>query len=193
MVLDSEDGEMSRRNDLLISLVEQHKHLVVHIKRAPYEVYVGRNSAGRPSDADPECPWGNPFSTNEAKHKLQTDIQTRTKQYLNWLLASPAMVTRVRAELPGQVLGCWCSPKYCHGWVLAALANCSARECEALCAPCMDREASGFDQIEGRSPYAAAVAHICADDGPSAKGGGKGKPREKGKGRGKGKGRKPSA
>merc|ERR1711920_823082 len=111
-------------------------HRVVHIRRAPYDVYVGRASAGRPSDADPDCPWGNPFSTNEAKLGEDSSLPLRTTKYLHWLLRNEDMVGKIRAELPGKVLGCWCTPKYCHGWVLAAVANCSSEDCELLCAAC---------------------------------------------------------
>eukprot|EP00930_Biecheleria_cincta_P003168 TRINITY_DN104100_c0_g1_i1.p1 TRINITY_DN104100_c0_g1~~TRINITY_DN104100_c0_g1_i1.p1 ORF type:complete len:239 (-),score=23.69 TRINITY_DN104100_c0_g1_i1:226-942(-) len=56
----SHDALLAASN-LLVSLVEQHKHRVVHIKRAQYDVYIGRASAGKPANADPDCPWGIPF------------------------------------------------------------------------------------------------------------------------------------
>jgi len=33
------------------------------------------------------------------------------------------MIERVKRELKGKVLGCWCHPKECHGDVLARIAN----------------------------------------------------------------------
>ena len=40
-----------------------------------------------------------------------------------WLLANPQLLERVRRELGGKVLGCWCAPQACHADVLARLAN----------------------------------------------------------------------
>lgn len=157
--------------DLLVTLVAHHKHRVVHVKRDPYDVYVGRASAGAPADADPNWSWGNPYSTNEAKFKEHLDLQTRTTKYLHWLLEDPAMVAKVRSELPGKVLSCWCAPGYCHGWLLAAVANCSAQDCELLCGMCANT---------GPSPFSGAVASICAR-APNPKG--KGKCRSSGKSR----------
>lgn len=161
---------------LLAALVERHKHLVVHVKRDPYDVYVGRASAGKPADADPECPWGNPFSTIQAKEREFSNIQKRTLRYLHWLLSDSAMVERVRTELPGRVLGCWCVPRYCHGWVLAAVANCSAEDALLLCTADTNEETSSFSD---------AVERICADP---PLGRGKGKRGDSGLGKGKGRG-----
>ena len=80
--------------------------MVVHCKKSKFDVYIGRPSK-----------WGNPFTIGRdgtrmeviAKYKLW--IQTQ----LHLLKALP--------ELRGKVLGCWCSPKACHGDILIALAN----------------------------------------------------------------------
>jgi hypothetical protein len=80
---------------------------VVHVKRAPYDVYVGRPS-----------PFGNPFVIGR-----DGDRGTVIRKYRAWLLAQPALVERARRELAGKVLGCWCAPSPCHGDVLADVAN----------------------------------------------------------------------
>lgn len=81
--------------------------LVVHCKREPYDVYVGRPS-----------PWGNPFRLgNEAQ---RDEVIAR---YRAWLLERPELLARVRQELRGKRLGCWCAPRACHGDVLAEVAN----------------------------------------------------------------------
>ncbi len=80
---------------------------VVHVKRAAYDVYVGRPS-----------PFGNPFVIGRDGTRA-----TVIGQYRAWLLAQPALVDRVRRELAGKVLGCWCAPLPCHGDVLADVAN----------------------------------------------------------------------
>ncbi len=80
---------------------------VVHVKRVAYDVYVGRPSA-----------FGNPFVIGRDGTRA-----TVIEKYRAWLLAQPALVERVRRELAGKVLGCWCAPLPCHGDVLADLAN----------------------------------------------------------------------
>ena len=91
---------------------------MVHCKRSPYDVYIGRASAGSPAGTTAQ--WGNPFvmrSHSAAERKRVID------EYKAWLLAQPDMVARARKELKGKVLGCWCAPLPCHGHVLAAVAN----------------------------------------------------------------------
>ena len=100
-------------------------HLVVHCKRCPYDVYIGRASAGSPHGTTAQ--WGNPFvmrSKSAAERKRVVD------EYKVWLLAQPDMVARARKELKGKVLGCWCAPLPCHGHVLAAVANTAAPQAD---------------------------------------------------------------
>lgn len=89
--------------------------LVVHCRRESYQVYVGR-----PSE------WGNPYSHLDgtlAEFRVETREQA-VACYREWLLAQPELVARVRQELAGKRLGCWCGPRQaCHAKVLARLAN----------------------------------------------------------------------
>lgn len=89
---------------------------VVHCKREPFDVYIGRPSK-----------WGNPI-------KLMNNTLTERRQVLaaykdlieSGYLADalgPEWREIVRRELRGKVLGCWCSPLACHGDVLAEIAN----------------------------------------------------------------------
>ena len=80
---------------------------VVHVKRAAYDVYIGRPS-----------PFGNPFVIGR-----DGDRAAVIGRYRAWLLAQPALVERVRRELVGKVRGCWCAPLPCHGDVLADIAE----------------------------------------------------------------------
>ncbi len=80
---------------------------MVHCQKDPFDVYVGRPG-----------PFGNPFRIGAA--------QTRTQvidRYRRWLLEQPELVARVKAELRGKRLGCWCRPQNCHADVLAEVAN----------------------------------------------------------------------
>jgi Domain of unknown function (DUF4326) len=87
---------------------------VVHCKRDPYDVYIGRPS-----------PFGNPFTDKPgtlARYMVGSREQA-IKEFEDWLMSQPDLVARVKRELKGKVLGCWCHPKPCHGDVLARIAN----------------------------------------------------------------------
>lgn len=81
--------------------------LVVHCKRSPYDVYVGRPSV-----------WGNPFLMASEAQRAET-----VARYREWILTQPHLLARAKQELRGKRLGCWCAPKACHGDVLAEIAN----------------------------------------------------------------------
>ena len=87
---------------------------VVHCKREPYDVYIGRGSK-----------WGNPFThlpLNQTKAKVKCETRAESiSMYRTWLRASledGSITLQELAQLDGKVLGCWCSPKPCHGDVL---------------------------------------------------------------------------
>ena len=80
---------------------------VVHCKRQPYDVYIGRPS-----------PWGNPYRIGVHGTRAQC-----IEAYRDELLRDPKRLARVRAELRGKTLGCWCAPEPCHGDVLLEVAN----------------------------------------------------------------------
>ena len=80
---------------------------VVHMKRDRYDVYVGRPTL-----------WGNKFEIG--KDGTREEVIAKYEQ---WVRDRPGFVEMVKRELRGKVLGCWCSPKACHGDVLARIAN----------------------------------------------------------------------
>ena len=82
--------------------------MVVHCKREPYDVYIGRPSV-----------WGNPYHIGKDGSRRDKVIT----MYRQWLMAQPELVARAKRELKGKVLGCWCAPRPCHGDVLAEVAN----------------------------------------------------------------------
>jgi hypothetical protein len=87
---------------------------VVHCKREPFDVYIGRPSK-----------WGNPFALPKDiddavfERTLRADLLVK---YEMWLRKQPHLMASLH-ELRGKVLGCWCAPKLCHGLVLAKLAD----------------------------------------------------------------------
>jgi hypothetical protein len=89
--------------------------LVVHCKREPFDVYIGR---GRGST------WGNPFTwKQDTLAQFVVPQDEVLPRYQAWVLSQPALVARIKRELRGKRLGCWCAPKQCHGDILAAIAN----------------------------------------------------------------------
>jgi hypothetical protein len=78
---------------------------VVHCKREPFDVYIGRPSK-----------WGNPFIIG--KDGDRGEVITK---YEIWLKSQHHLLAAL-PELKGKVLGCFCSPKPCHGDVLSRLA-----------------------------------------------------------------------
>lgn len=73
----------------------------------PGAVYVGRPS-----------PWGNPFPM-----VLEAQRAAVLIQYEAWLLERPDLIAKIRRELAGKHLVCWCSPKPCHADILLRIAN----------------------------------------------------------------------
>jgi hypothetical protein len=84
-----------------------NRTLVVHCKRDPYDVYIGRPGQ-----------WGNPF-----KLVNEVDRGEVIAKYEAWLKDRPELIARAKRDLRGKVLGCWCAPRACHGDVLSAIAN----------------------------------------------------------------------
>lgn len=82
------------------------KTKVVHCKREKYDVYIGRPS-----------PWGNPFTIG--KDGTREEV---IQKYKEWIQTQPLLMQEV-LSLKGKVLGCWCSPRPCHGDVLIDLAE----------------------------------------------------------------------
>lgn len=75
---------------------------VVHCKREPYDVYIGRPSK-----------WGNPFPLSMGRTAC-------INAYEKWILTQPQLLADLH-ELKDKTLGCWCKPKPCHGDVLVKL------------------------------------------------------------------------
>jgi len=89
---------------------------VVHCKKEPYDVYIGRPSK-----------WGNPFSHLDrgtlAKYRVKTRDEAVDK-FEEWITQGDGQyLLKDIHELRGKVLGCWCAPLRCHGDVLLRLSN----------------------------------------------------------------------
>ena len=81
--------------------------LVVHCKKAPYDVYCGRPSQ-----------YGNPFEIGKDGNRKQ--VIAKFKEYWNGNLE---LREKARKELKGKILGCWCAPEDCHCDIIAESVN----------------------------------------------------------------------
>jgi len=77
---------------------------VVHCRRAPYDVLIGRPSK-----------WGNPYKIGDDGTRDQV-----IRWYQSHVRQAPELLAALH-ELYGKTLGCWCAPQACHGDVLAGL------------------------------------------------------------------------
>jgi hypothetical protein len=86
---------------------------VVHCKRDRFDIYIGRGSI-----------YGNPY-----KIGLDGTRNEVIKKYKDWIVSDRYIPTIYKPSieeiklLKGKILGCWCTPKACHGDVLIELAN----------------------------------------------------------------------
>jgi hypothetical protein len=115
--------------------------MVVFVYDEPYDVYIGRGRdpmveysrshgtilTGKPGD------YGNPWTHKKsaiAEYQVETAEEAVAK-FREYVLAHPELQERIRRELRGKTLGCWCSSKRrksgvrtpCHGDVLIEVAN----------------------------------------------------------------------
>ena len=77
---------------------------IVHCKKEPYDVYIGRPSK-----------WGNPYIIG--KDGTREEVIQKYEEHVR----SSKILMRALPSLEGKVLGCWCPPKPCHGEVLIKL------------------------------------------------------------------------
>jgi len=67
---------------------------------------------GRPSE------FGNPFEIG--KDGTRTQVIEKYKQYV---YSNDELIAKIKSELKGKCLVCWCSPLACHGDTLLEIAN----------------------------------------------------------------------
>jgi ribonuclease HI len=58
-------------------------------------------------------PFGNPFKIGIDGSRDQV-----ISKYREWIVSQPELVARIRRDLAGVVLGCYCTPEPCHGDVI---------------------------------------------------------------------------
>ena len=102
---------------------DPQKTYVVHFRKDPYDVYIGRPSK-----------WANPFTHKDLdKTKAEFHVTSRKEAIENFekYLYSSGLINDI-GELKGKILGCWCCKSVsdgseknfvCHGQVIAKILN----------------------------------------------------------------------
>lgn len=97
------------------------KTRVVNVRQEPCDVYIGRGSRGEiPTSVGLKGYFGNPFVL-----KNQDDPAERERvliEYRAWFLKrvqENSVFAAAIEGLKGKSLGCFCSPRECHGDVIA--------------------------------------------------------------------------
>lgn len=99
---------------------------VVNFKKEPFDIYIGRKVRG--------MHFGNPFSHLEyglgvIKVESRKEAVIRFDYWLHGMSDLDVEQSRrawILEQIPnirGKVLGCYCSPKACHGDILARIAD----------------------------------------------------------------------
>lgn len=119
----NQSGFITKSEEIILEKLKKEKELgiprvsctVVHCKKEPYDVYIGRPSK-----------WGNPFTHKQdgktlAKYVLGSREEA-VEAYREWITNGEGKhLMNDLYELADKVLGCWCYPKSCHGDILKEL------------------------------------------------------------------------
>lgn len=84
---------------------------VVHVRKAPFDVYIGRATAEFSASR-----FANPFRIGP--HGSRALVLSKYRAYLKELLAKDPEALAALEALRGLRLGCWCKPEDCHGDIL---------------------------------------------------------------------------
>jgi hypothetical protein len=70
-------------------------------------------------------PFGNPFGHKPgtlARFRVATREEAIEK-HAEWFLSNPELIERVKREMTGKAIGCWCAPQRCHCDIYAKVCN----------------------------------------------------------------------
>jgi hypothetical protein len=92
------------------TLISAPKTEVVHCKRDNFDVYIGRPSM-----------FGNPFYMQ--KESDREEVISKYKKYFETRIQRDAQFRTSVEALRGKKIACYCSPKKCHGDIIANYLN----------------------------------------------------------------------
>jgi len=72
-----------------------------------YDVYVGRGTI-----------WGNPYHIG--KNGSRDEVIAK---YEDWIQTQPELIEKMKKELTGRCLGCYCAPLKCHGDIIVRICD----------------------------------------------------------------------
>lgn len=78
---------------------------VVHCRQSTYTHYIGRPS-----------PLGNPYRVGAGGTRAEA-----IQKFETYARQSPRVLAMIRDLPEDAILGCWCSPKPCHGSIIVQL------------------------------------------------------------------------
>jgi hypothetical protein len=104
---------------------------VVHCRRAPFDVYIGR---GRNPRTGQLGEWGNPYTHRPSRVPevvVVSTVEEAIELHRLWIWAQLKLrrlsLSRL-ASLDGATLGCWCGADApCHGWNYVRASAWAAR------------------------------------------------------------------
>ena len=90
----------------IILMNQSNETRVVHCKKEPYDIYIGRGSI-----------WGNPFIVG--KDGTREEVISKYEAYI---MNSKKLIDQLHT-LVNKTLGCWCKPEACHGDILKIMVE----------------------------------------------------------------------
>ena len=97
---------------LLGLLIDRWRHLVVHVRKSDYEVYIGRPRVAQ-GETSSEAPWGLPEPLSE--HPTDAERERSLCSHRRALFSDRNRILKARSAIAGKALGCSCEPHGCHG------------------------------------------------------------------------------
>ena len=88
---------------------------VWNLRRGKAGIPKGAVYVGRPS------PFGNPYAIDPKRPREEQEANV-LGAFRDLLRADPALVERIRRDLVGKDLVCWCAPLPCHADILLRVA-----------------------------------------------------------------------
>lgn len=101
---------------------------VVYCGTEEYDIFIGKGADPHNRAERKRGDWECPFPLPDLDETPAEAAERKGPRYLAYVLARPYLVDRIRTQLRGFTLGCWCAPGTpCHGQVLADLAETTPR------------------------------------------------------------------